>query len=166
MTTCGNGRGVAMTTNGSTKSANCQGLRILVVDDLRDNATTSAMMLKLMGHETLVATDGFEALDAAADFHPDVALLDLGMPRMDGYETARRLRDFAWGTTMLLVAVTGWGREEDKCHSHAAGFDVHLVKPIDFKELEVLLASFQNKLAPLAPATITQGKPLVGTHAD
>lgn len=115
--------------------------RILVVDDNLDSAESMALMLKLSGHDVATAHDGMEAVELARDFQPDVALLDLGMPKLDGYEAARSIRQQSWGQGMLLVALTGWGQQEDKRRSREAGFDAHLVKPIDFGVLEKLVAS-------------------------
>jgi signal transduction histidine kinase len=114
--------------------------RILVVDDNRDGAESLAMMLKLMGHETQTAYDGVAALEAAEAFRPAVVLLDIGLPRLNGYEVARRLRQQPWGETMVLIAQTGWGQDEDKSRSRDAGFNFHMVKPIDPAALEKLLA--------------------------
>jgi PAS domain S-box-containing protein len=115
--------------------------RILVVDDNRDAAASLAMLLTMMGHETKTANDGLAAIEIAEDFKPDVALLDLGMPKLNGYETARRLRQHAWGSKMMLVALTGWGQDADRRRSSDAGFNRHLVKPVDIAEIERLLAS-------------------------
>ncbi len=113
--------------------------RILVVDDNRDSAKSLAMLLTIMGNETQTAHDGLEALDVAAAFRPDVTLLDIGLPKLNGYDVCRRLRQEAWGKGMVLIALTGWGQEEDKRRSLAAGFDSHLVKPADPAALEKLL---------------------------
>jgi CheY-like chemotaxis protein len=93
-----------------------------------------------MGHETRTANDGLEALEVAERFKPDVALLDIGMPKLDGFETARRMRAAGYGRGMLLVALSGWGQEADRRKSSEAGFDVHLVKPVDIAEIQKLLA--------------------------
>ena len=125
--------------------------RILVVDDNLDSAESLAMMLTLSGHEVAMAHDGEEAVRLAGEFQPDVAFLDLGMPKLDGYEAARTIRRQSWGKKIMLVALTGWGQQEDKRRSREAGFDAHLVKPIDFVALEELVAqSFrQNGDSPL-----------------
>ena len=115
------------------------GHRILVVDDNEDSATSLALLLSMMGHETKTANDGIEAIEKAAEFKPDVALLDIGMPRLNGYDTARRMRETEWGRGMLLVALTGWGQESDRARSMESGFDAHLVKPVQATDIEQLL---------------------------
>ena len=115
--------------------------RILVADDNRDAADSLAAMLRLGGHEVSVAYDGREALRLAESFKPEVALLDIGMPRMNGYETAQALRQQQQDSTLLtLFALTGWGQPDDKRRSRAAGFDHHFVKPLDPAEFERILA--------------------------
>lgn len=125
---------------GGAAAAGSGGRRILVVDDNRDAAQSLAMMLDLRGHETRLAHDGLEALDMASAFLPDVVLLDIGMPRMNGYDAARELRR-RMGRRVRLVALTGWGQEEDRRRSKEAGFDLHLVKPVEPGALMDLLAS-------------------------
>jgi PAS domain S-box-containing protein len=114
--------------------------RILVVDDNRDAAESMAMMLEIIGHETCAAHDGLEALDKAQSFRPDTILLDIGMPGMNGYETCRRLRETPWGRDAAIVAVTGWGQDDDRERSREAGFDHHLTKPVELESLQELLA--------------------------
>jgi signal transduction histidine kinase len=114
--------------------------RILVVDDNRDAAMSLAMMLKLMGNETRTAHDGLEAIDVAATLRPDVVMLDIGMPKLNGYDTAQRIRQQPWGQDLVLVALTGWGQDDDKRRSLEAGFNFHMVKPVDPAALETLLA--------------------------
>jgi signal transduction histidine kinase len=116
------------------------GRRILVADDNADALESLAALLTLNGHEVYRAQDGQIALQAAERYLPDVALLDIGMPHLDGYEVARRIRSHPWGQGMLLVALTGWGQEADRVRSHAAGFDSHLTKPVDHDRLGQLLA--------------------------
>jgi CheY-like chemotaxis protein len=111
--------------------------RILVVDDNVDSAETMAEILKLWGHEVETAHDGPAALEAARAHRPDAVLLDLGLPAMDGYETARRLRQEGLGT--LLVAVTGFGAAEDRRRTAEAGFDTHLTKPVSPEALRRVL---------------------------
>jgi signal transduction histidine kinase len=114
-------------------------LRVLVVDDNADTAESCALLLRLDGHEVRVAPDGPVALQAARDFAPDAALLDLGLPGMDGYEVARRLRALPETGRALLVAMTGWDQEEDRHRSWEAGFDYHLTKPAPPEEIQRLL---------------------------
>jgi PAS domain S-box-containing protein len=114
--------------------------RILVVDDNRDAADGLALMLRVMGHETRTAYDGLESLQAAANFRPDVVLLDIGLPKMNGYEVAQEIRKEPWGKGMALIALTGWGQEDDKRRALDAGFDHHLTKPVEAAVLAKLLA--------------------------
>jgi PAS domain S-box-containing protein len=122
--------------------------RILVVDDNQDAAEMLTMALQLSGCETMVVETAGAALEAAASFLPTTALLDIGLPDMNGYELARRLRQTPHGAGMTLIAVTGWGQEKDRQRAFDAGFDHHLTKPIDFDQLRQLLA-------PAAPAQAT-----------
>ena len=115
-------------------------LRVLVVDDNPDTRATLRVLLGLWGHQAAEAADGYAAVDMAATFLPDVMLLDLGLPRLDGYEVARRLRRLTGLADVLLIAITGYGRPEDVAACRAAGFDHHLLKPFDPTELERLLA--------------------------
>ncbi len=115
--------------------------RILVVDDNRDSAESLALLLKYMGHETHIALDGAQAVASAASVRPDVVLLDLGMPRVNGYDACRQIRAESWSQGMLLIAQTGWGQDEDRRRTEEAGFDGHLVKPIDPDALLALVAS-------------------------
>jgi len=105
--------------------------RILVADDNRDVVESFQIMLRILGHEVQTALDGLEAIEKAEQFRPDVIVLDVGMPMLDGYETAIRIRQQPWSRDVVLIAVTGWGNEKDKLKSAAAGFNVHLVKPVD-----------------------------------
>jgi len=119
--------------------------RILVADDNRDAAESLALQLQLAGHEVRTAYDGVQALDAAKNFKPHIVVLDLGMPRMDGYETARRMRLRRWGKTATLIALTGWGQQQDRQRTTEAGFDAHLVKPVSESLLFQALASAGRK---------------------
>jgi two-component system CheB/CheR fusion protein len=121
--------------------------RILVVDDNESAAIALSMLLKALGHEVRTAFDGLSAIDVAAEFRPDVAILDIGMPRLDGYETAQRLREQAREKQLVLAALTGWGQDEDKRRSVAAGFDFHLVKPVEPAQLQQMLAECQLRVA-------------------
>jgi signal transduction histidine kinase/CheY-like chemotaxis protein len=114
--------------------------RILVVDDNRDSTDSLAALLRLMGHDVHTAYDGLEAVQAAATWRPDVVLLDIGLPRMNGHEVAGRIREQPCGTGMALIALTGWGTEEDKRRALEAGFDHHLTKAVGPAALEKLLA--------------------------
>lgn len=127
-------------------AASVRGRRILVVDDNRDAATSLAMLLRLMGNQTKTAHDGLEALDVAESFRPDLIMLDIGMPRLNGYDTARRIRELSWGESVVLVALTGWGQEEDRRKSQDVGFNHHLVKPIEPASLEELLSELQPQV--------------------
>lgn len=115
--------------------------RILVVDDNRDSAESLAMLLKLKGHETHTAFDGATAMNAAEKLRPNVMLLDIGMPRLNGYDVCRQIRSQPWGKDMVLIAQTGWGQEDDKRRTEEAGFNGHLVKPVDQAKLLKLFAS-------------------------
>ncbi len=114
--------------------------RFLVVDDNRDAATSMAMMLRLFGHEVQTANDGLQAVEAAEQFRPDVILMDVGMPRLNGYEATRRIREQSWGHSVIIIALTGWGQDGDRAHSKDAGCNGHLVKPVNPTELNTLLS--------------------------
>ena len=115
--------------------------RVLIVDDSVDGAASLAMLLELAGHQTWQAHDGVEAVAAAGRIRPDVLLLDIGLPRMNGYEACRQIRQQPWGRALFIVALTGWGQEDDRLQSREAGFDAHMVKPVDHDQLLELLAS-------------------------
>ena len=119
--------------------------RILVVDDNQDAALSLAMLLRILGNEVETAHDGRSALQAFVEFRPSVVLLDLGMPDMSGYEVARRLRELPRFQQVSLVALTGWGQEDDRRKTHEAGFDDHLVKPVNVDALQVLLADVRSR---------------------
>jgi CheY-like chemotaxis protein len=119
-------------------------LRILIVDDNRDAADSLVLLLRLMGNDTRTAYDGQEGVDVAGEFRPDVVLLDIGLPKLNGYQACRQIREQPWGKKVVLSAVTGWGQEEDRRRSHEAGFDHHLVKPVDPHDLLKLLAGLQQ----------------------
>ena len=115
--------------------------RILVADDNNDALESLATLLQLSGHEVYTAANGAVALESAEQHRPEVALLDIGMPKLDGYEVARRIRAQPWGQRITLVALTGWGQDSDRRRSQEAGFDSHLVKPLDLDKLTELLAA-------------------------
>ncbi len=114
--------------------------RVLVVDDNRDVADSLAQVLSLLGNEVRTANDGEAGIEAAEAFRPDVVLLDIGMPKLNGYDACRRIRAQAWGRDIVLIAMTGWGQDEDKRRSLDAGFNAHLVKPVDNDLLQTLMA--------------------------
>ncbi len=124
------------------------GLRILVVDDNEDGAASLAMLLGIDGNEVRTALDGEQALLAAEEFRPDVVLLDIGLPKLDGYAVARRLRAQPGGEKMMLVAITGWGQEGDRRRSREAGINHHLVKPVDRQALSRVLADQHPRRSP------------------
>lgn len=115
-------------------------VRILIVDDNEDAATSLALLLNIAGNETLTAHDGLQAVESAAKFLPDVILLDIGLPKLNGYDACRRIRQQPWGKNMVLVALTGMDLEEQRPGSPEVGFDHHLVKPVEFDALQGLLA--------------------------
>jgi len=125
--------------------ANGAGRRILVVDDNRDSADSLAILLELDGNEIRTAYDGVEAIETAAEFRPEVVLLDLGLPRLDGYEAARRMRTEPWGEQVLLIALTGWDHDDDRRRTLEAGFDQHLVKPVDSGALMKIIADLPTR---------------------
>jgi CheY-like chemotaxis protein len=116
-------------------------VRVLVVDDNRDAADTLSVLLELLGHAAQVAHDGRAALDAVLDFRPQVVFLDIGMPGMNGYQVAEAIRNDRRFDQPLLVALTGWGGEDDRERTRAAGFDLHLTKPVDLAAIEKMLSS-------------------------
>ena len=117
--------------------------RILVVDDNKDSADSLALLLRAKGNDIRTAHDGLEAVEVAEIFHPELVLLDIGLPKLNGYDVARRIRKQLWGQDATLVAVTGWGRDQDRRLSQEAGFNFHIVKPVDLAALEDLLAGSQ-----------------------
>lgn len=118
--------------------------RILVVDDNMDSATSLTTLLQLMGSEAHTAYDGNQAIAMAEQVHPDLILLDIGMPHMNGFEVARHIRAQDWGKEIVLISVTGWGQEEYRRMSIDAGFDSHLIKPINIDDLKSTIASFNR----------------------
>ena len=123
----------------NSAAATPTGRRILVVDDNEDNAESLAMLLRRLGNEVLTAYEGQAAVEKAQSFAPDVVLMDIGLPLLDGYAAARAIREQPWGKGITLVAVTGWGQDHDRMLSQEAGFDAHLVKPVDHQALQKLL---------------------------
>jgi signal transduction histidine kinase len=128
-------------------------LRVLVVDDNRDAAEMLVAMLTAWGQRTAIAFDGPSAIEVGQAFRPNVVLLDIGMPNMDGHETARRMRQQAWGERAVLAAVTGWGQQADRERSEAAGFDHHLVKPVAPAALKALLSETAGAAGGMMPSS-------------
>ncbi len=120
--------------------------RILVVDDNKDSAESLAMLLRMTGNEVQLAYDGLQAVEAAEKLRPDLVLLDIGLPKLNGYDACRRIREQRWGKDMVLVALTGWGQEKDRHKSKDAGFDGHMIKPVSYTDLMKLLASLPSEL--------------------
>jgi signal transduction histidine kinase/ActR/RegA family two-component response regulator len=129
------------------------GRRILVVDDNRDAADSIALLLEVAGHDVRTAYDGPDALNVASEFRPEVVILDLGLPSMDGFEIARQIEGQTWGKDVTLVALTGWGQQEDYRRTSDAGFDAHLVKPVAPDELLKILEHAPSEQRPNAPTT-------------
>ncbi len=119
--------------------------RLLVVDDNRDSALSMAKMLTLLGNEVRTAHDGTEAVALAERFRPHAILMDIGMPKLNGYDATQRIREQPWGKDMVVIALTGWGQEADRARSKEAGCDGHLVKPVNLEDLDRLLATLQDR---------------------
>jgi DNA-binding response OmpR family regulator len=119
--------------------------KVLVVDDNVDSAESLATLLRLSGHDALLAHDGVGAIEAAERHRPDVVLLDIGLPRMNGHEVCRRLRERPWSNGLVVIAVTGWGQGDESQKWQEAGFDAHLVKPAQYDELAALLSKLSRK---------------------
>ena len=129
-------------------AANRTGRKILVADDDQDSAESLALLFQLMGHDVRAAQSGLAAIDVAAEFRPDLIVLDIGMPGLDGYEVCRRIRQHDWGQTIVIAALTGWSRDEDRDRSEEVGFNHFLVKPVDPKALEDLIAGLMRTARP------------------
>ena len=130
-----------------TPAKTLSGCRILVVDDNKDSADSLGDLLKILGNDVRTAHDGLEAVEAAEAFRPELVLLDIGLPKLNGYEVARRIRQQSWGRGVILVALTGWGQDEDRHRSQEAGFNLHIVKPVEIQALEKLLAGMKSATA-------------------
>jgi len=140
--------------NGELPAVRCR--RILVADDFPQSAETLARLLRHDGSEVRVAQDGAEAFDTAAEFRPDVVVLDIAMPKLNGYEAARKIRAQPWGKQMVLIALTGWGQQQDRQRTQDAGFNAHLTKPVNFGAIMDLLAKL-----PATSAGATSESPLL-----
>jgi len=132
-------------TSGENDTTLVRPRRILIVDDNRDAADTLGALLQLDGVEAVIARDGPEAIEKATAFCPEVIILDIGLPEMDGYEVCRRIRETQWGGSVVVLALSGWGQQQDYRKSHEAGFDGHLVKPVDIAELKRSLLAMPGK---------------------
>jgi CheY-like chemotaxis protein len=121
--------------------------RVLVADDNLDAAESLAMLLTMMGHEVRAAHDGLQAVEQAEQFRPDLILMDVGMPRLDGLQAATQIRATPWGASPVIVALTGWGQEADRKRSKEAGCNEHLVKPLDIERLSTLLSQLPDTSA-------------------
>jgi CheY-like chemotaxis protein len=115
----------------------------LVVDDNQDSAASMALILRTLGEEVQVAYDGLEAVQIAREYQPGLILLDIGLPKLNGYEAGRQIRRLPGGDEIVLVAVTGWGQQNDRARSKEAGFDHHLVKPLEMATVRALVAQPQ-----------------------
>jgi CheY-like chemotaxis protein len=122
-------------------TARCSGRRILVVDDNRDSTESMRLFLGMLGNEVAVAYNGLEAVETVASFRPDVVLLDIGLPILNGYEAARKIRQETWGKDVVLIALTGWGQEDDVRSCKEAGFDHHMLKPVHPQLIQELLST-------------------------
>jgi CheY-like chemotaxis protein len=140
------------------EGANSSAVRVLVVDDNTDAAQSLAMLLESSGHQVLVAHGGVAALECAREQRPDVVFLDIGLPELDGYEVAQRMRRDPRGDPLTLVAMTGYGQRSDRERSRAAGFDHHLVKPADIASVEAILAGVSVNAASRQQKVDTQSE--------
>jgi CheY-like chemotaxis protein len=129
---------------GDTQAAPTKKRRILVVDDNKDSASSLSLMLKIMGNETKSVFDGLAAVEAAGEFLPEIILLDIGLPKLNGYDACRAIREQPWSEGMYIIALTGWGQDEDRRRSAEAGFDHHLVKPVEMAILQKLFAEMHG----------------------
>ncbi len=134
-------------------------LRILVVDDNLDAADTLAMLLKMMGNNVRTAHDGEEAVLAAGDLRPHAVLCDIGLPKLNGYEVCRRIRQEPWGANVILIAMTGWGQSDDRRKSKEAGFDHHMVKPVEPQSVMTLLVGLDVSKVFLRDNDSDRGRP-------
>jgi CheY-like chemotaxis protein/anti-sigma regulatory factor (Ser/Thr protein kinase) len=132
------------TTDASPQPSATASRRILVVDDNRDSAVSMTMLLELLGHETRQASDGLQAIEATLEFQPEVILMDIGMPNMDGLEATRRIRKLSLPRQPYIVALTGWGQQTDRLLTQDAGVDHHLVKPVALETVTDLLGRLQG----------------------
>jgi CheY-like chemotaxis protein len=130
--------------NGATTASNGAAHRILVVDDNQDGAESLTQLLAVLGHEVVTAFDGIESIEKAREHRPEVVLMDVGMPRLNGYEATRQIRAQDWSRGMKIIALTGWGQDNDRKLSQEAGCDGHLVKPVSLPDLEHTLGELNG----------------------
>ncbi len=121
-------------------------LRVLIVDDHPDTADSISMLLEAVGHETMIACTGADGVSGFQSFGPDLVILDIGLPDISGYEVARAIRALPLGASVYLVAATGWGTPEDRLRALAAGFDQHLLKPIDLRKLQAIVVTAEERI--------------------
>ncbi len=140
--------------NGAHAPTRCR--RILVADDFPQSAETLAQLLRHEGYDVRVAQDGIEAFQTAAEFRPDVIVLDIAMPKLNGYEAARKIREQPWGKEILLIALTGWGQQQDRRRTKEAGFNAHLTKPVNYNAIIELLANVPGIEISRASQNLTQ----------
>ena len=133
------GEPTSLRSNASAEPVAPRAARILVIDDNRDVGESLVALLELDGHDARAAHDGETGLELAGELRPDVILLDIGLPGKDGYQIAREIRSLPWGSSVLLIAATGWGEGKDKARAREAGFDFHLTKPVDLDVLARIL---------------------------
>ena len=136
-------RAAAEQADPGTSDSNSRSLRILLADDNLDAAASLSMLLEIEGHEVQTVANGAQAVERFEKFKPDVILMDVGMPVMDGIEAARRIRDSKLGASVPIVALTGWGQEADRERTRDAGMNHHLVKPVSAEDLRTVLASLR-----------------------
>lgn len=136
--------------NGAVAAIRCR--RILVADDFPQSAETLAQLLRREGFEVRVAQDGVEAFQTAAEFRPDVIVIDIAMPKLNGYEAARKIRAQSWGGEIMLIALTGWGQQQDRQRTQDAGFNAHLTKPVNYNTIMELL----ENITPAAVSATSQ----------
>jgi len=140
--------------NGARAPTRCR--RILVADDFPQSAETLAQLLRHEGYEVRVAQDGIEAFQTASEFRPDVIVLDIAMPKLNGYQAARKIREQPWGKEIILIALTGWGQQQDRRRTQEAGFNAHLTKPVNYNAIAELLANVPGTVISGASQNLTQ----------
>jgi CheY-like chemotaxis protein len=145
--------GVGESVSAAAPRSSCARWTVVVVEDNRDGAETLAHLLRLKGYVVRVARDGVEGLDAIKELHPDAVLVDIEIPKINGYDLCRSVRGQPWGATTCMLAVTGWGQRSDLAMSRAAGFDLHLIKPVEVSVLLQALTTILGNKMTLSPAS-------------